>query len=80
MGKYKYKKYLYAENPEHKREGCYLYKNERCTTESRSCPGMSQCSKFQNNITNRFKNVEKRNTLYIQNYLDKLKNDKLNSL
>lgn len=80
MGKYKYKKYLYTENPEYKREGCYLYKNESCSTESKNCPGMKNCVKFQNNLAYKSKSVEKRNASYIQNYLDKLKKEKLNSL
>ncbi|RGI01763.1 hypothetical protein DW704_07350 [Coprobacillus sp. AM26-5AC] len=80
MGKYKYKKYLYTENPEYKREGCYLYKNESCSMESKNCPGMKNCVKFQNNLAYKSKSVEKRNASYIQNYLDKLKKEKINSL
>lgn len=48
--------------------------------ESKNCPGMKNCVKFQNNLAYKSKSVEKRNASYIQNYLDKLKKEKINSL
>lgn len=76
MGKFKYKKYLYAEDIEYRREKCYLYNNEQCSTESEKCASMNNCTKYQNYLAKKSKRADEKNKLYIQNYLNRIKKER----
>lgn len=76
MGKFKYKKYLYAEDIEYRREKCYLYNNEQCSTESEKCASMNNCTKYQNYLAKKSKRADEKNKLYIQNHLNRIKKER----